>query len=49
MVIIECSVLIYFIAYTVKFKLKAVNKLNNEFNGNTSKASGAIGITWKML
>ena len=36
-------------SYTVEFKLKTVNKLNNEFNGNVSKASRATGITRKML
>ena len=36
-------------SYTVEFKLKAVNRLNNEFNGSISKASRAIGITKKML
>ena len=36
-------------SYAVEFKLKAVNRLNNEFNGNISKASGSIDITRKML
>ena len=36
-------------SYTVEFKLKAFNRLNNEFNGNISKARKAIGITRKML
>ena len=36
-------------SYTIEFKLKAVNRLNNEFNANISKASRAISITRKML
>ena len=36
-------------SYIVEFKLKAVNKLNNEFNCNISKASRVIGSTRKML
>ena len=36
-------------SYTIEFKLKAINRLNNEFNGNISKASTALGITRKML
>ena len=36
-------------SYTVEFQLKAVNRLNIQFNGNISKASRAFGITRKML
>ena len=36
-------------SYTIEFKLKTTNRLTNEFSGNISKASTALGIARKML